>query len=202
MVRPTCNKIRIDSHARLLAQSARHIDLEQTRAARMEPEATLPLARPEGRGKLGHASRIRSPDNPERNTQDARSFQHATATLNILRQCAESLRSAALGVERYAALRDLISMPSFPPSVRYYPTMRPIFATGKTSPLYLSHLRKAFQILDIPSDWYTPSIRAIASGLKNAKGLSNTYDNYMFRDTCANFTQQEQRSTEFGVCAI
>ena len=150
---PSGNRLRLDTHASLLAQSIRQASIEDTRIAREVKTTQAALSTPSNFSSLGPIARIKALGQPGNDTAGVRPFLHATSDLNIIRQCPESLRSVASGIERYAAFCDILSIRYFPPRTEIVRQWGSVFNTGGTSSLYVSHLKKAFLLLDIPIDW-------------------------------------------------
>ena len=73
-----------------------------------------------------------------------------------------------------------------------------VFRPGKTYGLYVSHLAKACQILDIPLDWYDESAHAVARGLTNIRDVSATFDNFIFKEIFRALLAHEGLDSEEG----
>ena len=65
--------------------------------------------------------------------------------------------------------------------------------------MYVAHLAKACQLLDIATDWQDDSVAAVARGLRKARGLSFKFDNYIFKTDLVRFIDHETLGSEFGL---
>ena len=86
------------------------------------------------------------------------------AQINTIRQLQDSIRSLAAGAQGWAPFIDLVNFPYFLPLAVNVPKWIALFNPGRTFSLYLSHLCKARQLLNIPPSWYTTAAMVLAMG--------------------------------------
>ena len=110
----------------------------------------------------------------------------------------DSLPSVASGIQCYSAFCDLAGAAYFPPTSANVKRWGSLFNPGKTFGLYVNHLAKACQILDIATDWYGDSIRAISRGLSNIQDLSVKFDNFIFKEIFVALINRGGLDTEIG----
>ena len=72
------------------------------------------------------------------------------------------------------------------------------FNPGKNFSLYLSHLGKACQLLNIPPAWYNNAVRGVARGLENAQDLILKFENYIFKTLFRKLIAHESIRSECG----
>ena len=117
--------------------------------------------------KLGPAAKINALRQATPDSQQLLRFLSAGAQSNILEQVRDTMGSVASGVSCYLSFCALLGIAPFPPSATIVARWSAIFSPGKTYSLYLGHLNKACQLLEIDSSWRTDTVKAIAKGLAN-----------------------------------
>ena len=194
----TGSTLNFSANAGLLAQSLRHKDISLTIYAKQHTSTSANLELPDNFETLGPAAKINELARSSASSSDILAFLNNGVTLNIVRQCKDSLPSVASGIQCYSAFCDLIGAPYFPPTNANVKRWGSLFNPGKTFGLYVNHLAKACQILDIATDWYGNSVRAIARGLFNVQDLSAKFDNFIFKEIFAALIRHEGLDTEIG----
>ena len=139
--------------ASLMAQAFRCKLIGDTSISRAHSADRSDLALPDSFGKQGPSARIRALSAVNPSGEALSRFLNTGDQLNTLRQVQDSLRSATSGVQRCASLCDLIRTAYFPPLAHTVLRWGSIFNPGKTFSLYLAHLGKACQLLNIPMTW-------------------------------------------------
>ena len=87
--------------------------------------------------------------------------------MNILQQVRLTLPSAASGISSYLSFCSLLRIAPFPPTITVVFKWSCPFTQGKTYGLYVNHLTKACQILQIDTSWENESVRAAIEGIDN-----------------------------------
>ena len=103
-------------------------------------------------------------------------FLDSGVTVNVLRQAPDSLDSVASGISCYIAYCDLVGIDYFPPTSYHLRRGSSIFKVGGTFGLYVSHLKKACQILNVPILRHDELLSSVIRGLNHAKEQSD-FDN-------------------------
>ena len=186
------------ANAPLLAQSFRTKNLEDSFVARSHVAATDDLALPDAFAKAGPAARIKlmSANKPDHGALTR--FLNTGAQLNTLRQVQCSLRSVAAGVQCWASFCDLYNTAYFPPKTHNVLRWSSFFHPGKTFSLYLAHLGKACQLLNISLSWWTEAVKGVAKGLENAYDASLLFENYIFKQLFRSLIAHETLQSESG----
>ena len=186
------------SNASALAASFRSKEIEDTIIARSHRAASIDLGLSDAFQKLGPAAKIRSLGKLKAPAKEVHRFLNTGAQLNTLRQVQDSLRSVAAGVQCWASYCDLINTPYFPPLSHNVLKWSTFFHPGGTFALYLAHLGKACQLLNIPPTWYTTAVRGVSKGLINAQDFSLKFENYMFKNLFRKLIAHESLHSEAG----
>ena len=113
---PTGDRLRPDTHASLLDQPCREAPNGDTMVAANARHSKAALSSPGNFDTLRPIALTRALGHPGNDSVEIRSLLHATSSINVLRQCLESLRAVAPGVERYADFRCLHAITSTPPA--------------------------------------------------------------------------------------
>ena len=186
------------ANASAMAAAIRSKEIDNSIVSRSHKAARTDLELPLNWDKLGPAARIRALSNlkPERATLNR--FLNTGAQLNTLRQVQDSLRSVAAGIQCWASFCDLENCPYFPPTALKVLKRSAIFKHGPTFSLYLAHLGKACQLLNIPPTWYTAAVKGAAKGLENAQDFSLKFENYIFKKLFRKLIAHETLNSECG----
>ena len=99
------------------------------------------------------------------------------AAINVLRQVADSLESAASGISRYIAFCDLTCSGYAPPTSYRLRQWSALFRPVKTSGLYVPHVRRVRQILHISISQGDSLLRGSIDGLSRSQGKSDDFPN-------------------------
>ena len=129
--------INFATNAGLLAQSIRHKDINNTLIAKQFDDTADSLELPDNFNTLGPASEIKFLAQSELTEGPITQLLNTVVSLNVIRQCKDSLPSVAAGVQRYSAFCDLMKYPySHRPSLmlsngdRYLTRERPSACTA------------------------------------------------------------------------
>ena len=135
------------------ADSSRRRDINQSDAALSLNSAKSDLRIRLTFERAGRASKIRL---NERGSAGRSSLMRCLNTghqMNTLRQVHDSHRSVAVGVHCCASFCDMISSPYFPPTADDVLRWSTLFNPVRTFGLYIAHISKARQLLQIPPTW-------------------------------------------------
>ena len=120
------------------------------------------------------------------------------AQRNTVRVFADSLRSAASGMQSYKNFCDFTGRPPFLVGPDTILLRSGLFRPGETFGLYLSHVMKAVILLRYPSDWLSPAIRAAARCLRNAADASFKFENYILASDLLVLIREVELASDFG----
>ena len=181
-----------------LAQGFRNRDIDLTPAAQAFASAAQDLELPHSFAPTGPAAKIRALQRANPSEEALSLFLNTGSQLNTLRQVQLCLRSVAAGVQRWASFCDLIECAYFHPRFQKMCYAGAPASTQEKPSLYLSHLGKAFQLLNIPPAWYNNAVRGVARGMGNDKDRILKFENYIFRTLFRKLIARESIRSECG----
>ena len=161
------------------------------------------LALPDDFLKLGPKARIIALQNVAPDSQQLLRFLSAGAQANILEQVRLSLPSVASGVGCYLSFCSLLAIAPFPPTSDTVARWSTVFSAGKTFSIYLGHLSKACQLMNIDCSWRNDTIVAIAKGLKNKPMARDKFENSLDPKILDRIVRAETWASEFArICFV
>ena len=184
--------------AHSLAADLRVSSVAQTTCGRALSCARSALDLPPEFERLGPAAKIRCLAESAAPQAQIAHFLNTGAQVNTLHQVQDSLKSVASGIQCYASFCDLIQVAYFPPCSENILRWSTVFSPGRTFGIYLAHVSKACQLLNLPLTWITPSIRGVAKGLASAQDVSFRFDNFIQKDLFVKLIRFELLSSEVG----
>ena len=95
-----------------------------------------------------------------------------------MRSVKGSLPKVWSGIASYMRFCDLLGRPPFPPTAETVQLWGSTFNPGRAFSQYLAHRSKASILMNMDTDWLTPTMRRVARGLKNAQDLSFKFPNF------------------------
>ena len=107
-------------------------------------------------------------------------FLKLGSQINILRSVGSSLRCVSSGLNSFASFSALLNKPFFPPSEDLVALWSSTFVPGKTYGNYVGHLKKGCNLVNVTTDWFSPRIRAISKGLRQAKKGTFKFPNFLY----------------------
>ena len=126
---------------------------EETEAAREMADQMGNLALPADFDSLGPVAKVRKLSDAPGSSETVIVSLNAGAQMNFIRHVQDSLSSAASGIQCYGSFCDLLGAPYFPPSSDVALRWSAVFIQGRTYGMYVSHLTKAFQMLEHGMEW-------------------------------------------------
>ena len=181
-----------------LVEALRAASLPDSVFAEELKESKEDIGLPNSFEKLGPAAKINALKQATPDSQQLLRFLSAGAQSNILEQVRATLPSVASGVSCYLSFCALLGIAPFPPSADVVARWSAIFAPGKTYSLYLSHLSKACQLMEIDSSWRTDTVRGIAKGLANKPSLKARFHNSLTPAILDRLMKKESWDSEFA----
>ena len=150
---------------------------------------------------MGPIARIEALQSLTPDSQQLLRFLSAGAQTNILQQVRLTLPQVASGVSCYLAFCSLLSIAPFPPTTGIVRQWSCMFATGKTFSIYVAHLMKACQLMQIDTVWRDDSIRAIAKGLANKPPTRTRFHNSFTKEWLDALIRAESWESQFAALA-
>ena len=125
----------------------------------------------------GPSAKIRALARTEQPVESVKKFPDSGATVHVLRQVTESLDPVASVAVCYIAFCDLVGAEYFPPTPYRLRQRSALFRPGATFGLYVSHARKACQILNSSIPWRDSLLKGATKGLAHDQDESNEFPN-------------------------
>ena len=116
-------------------------------------ETKLDIGLPTNFDSLGPTARIAALQEATPDSQQLLRFLSTGAQTNVLQQVRLTLPSVAAGVSCYLSFCSLLGIDPFPPAPTVVQKWSTLFSHGETYQLYVGHLLKACQLLQIDASW-------------------------------------------------
>ena len=169
--------VRLSYQPSLLAQSIRGPDIAISAFPNARERNCSMLGLSDDFLEMGTAAKIRDHARSEQPTESIKQFLDSGVTVNVLRQVTDSLDSVASGVACYIAFCDFIGAEYVPPTAYRLRQRSALFRPCKAFGLYVSHVRKACQILNSPISWGDSLLKGAIKGLAHAQDKSHELPN-------------------------
>ena len=122
--------------------------------------------------------------------------------MNVLRQIPDSLDSVASGIACYIAFCDLMGLEYFPPTSYRLRQRSVVFRPGKCFGLYVSHVRKACQILNLPISFDDALLKGVIKGLEHAQEKSDEFPNIVDLKLLIKIIDHEGIDSQFALLSF
>ena len=163
--------------------------------------AKLDIGLPDDFDALGPAARITALQNATPDSQQLLRFLSSGAQRNILQQVRATLPCVASGLSCYLSFCSLLGIAPMPPSSTVVQQWGTIFGAGRTFQLYVGHLVKACQLLNIDVSWRDDAVRAVIKGLANKPTRIQRFSNSLTPEWLDKLIRLESWESEFALLA-
>ena len=122
--------------------------------------------------------------------------------MNAIRQIPDSLDSVASGIACYIAFCDLMGLEYFPPTSYRLRQWSAVFRPGKCFGMYVSHVRKACQILNLPISFDDALLKGVIKGLEHAQEKSGEFPNIADLELLIKIIDHEGLDSQFALLSF
>ena len=161
-------------------------------------ESKIALGLPANFDNLPPMARINALQGVTPDSQHLLRFLSAGAQANILQQVRHTLPCVASGVACYLAFCSLLSIAPFPPTTKIVRQWSTIFSTGRTFAVYVNHLIRVCQLLELDCSWRDETIKAIAKGIANKERPTQRFPNSLSPEWLDKLIQNESWDSELA----